>query len=94
MGELFNENVIWKVCIQGVGYLDLIGCMVLGIIGLILCFIGLFYDLWKSEFYCGYQYYEFDVIIDDSCDVYGCYMICVKEMWELMKIVEQCLDKL
>lgn len=94
MGELLNENAIWKARTQGVGYLDLTGCMALGITGPILRSTGLPHDLRKSEPYCGYQHYEFDVITDDSCDAYGRYMIRVKEMWESMKIVEQCLDKL
>ena len=48
----------------------------------------------SAEPYCGYENYEFDVITDDGCDAYGRYIIRVKEMWESMKIVEQCLDKL
>ncbi len=94
MGELLNENAIWKARTQGVGYLDLTGCMALGITGPILRSTGLPYDLSKSEPYCGYENYEFDVITDDGCDAYGRYIIRVKEMWESMKIVEQCLDKL
>jgi NADH-quinone oxidoreductase subunit D len=33
-------------------------------------------------------------VTDDGCDSYGRYIIRVKEMWESVKIVEQCLDKL
>src|SRR6202000_3511545 len=94
MGDLLNENAIWKARTEGVGYLDLTGCMALGITGPTLRATGLPHDLRKSEPYCGYQDYEFDVITDDTCDVSGRYMIRVKEMWESIKIVEQCLDKL
>jgi len=94
MGELLNENAIWKARTEGVGYLDLTGCMALGITGPILRSTGLPHDLRKSEPYCGYENYEFDVITDDGCDAYGRYIIRVKEMWESLKIVEQCLDKL
>jgi NADH-quinone oxidoreductase subunit D len=94
MGDLLNENAIWKARTQNVGYLDLAGCMALGITGPILRATGLPHDLRKSEPYCGYEDYEFDVITDDTCDAYGRYMIRVKEMWESIKIVEQCLDKL
>jgi NADH-quinone oxidoreductase subunit D len=94
MGELLNENAIWKARTQDVGYLDLAGCMALGVTGPILRATGLPHDLRKSEPYCGYQNYEFDVITADGCDAYGRYIIRVKEMWESMKIVEQCLDKL
>jgi NADH-quinone oxidoreductase subunit D len=94
MGGLLNENAIWKARTQDVGYLDLTGCMALGITGPILRATGLPHDLRKSEPYCGYENYEFDVITEDTCDAYGRYMIRVNEMWESIKIVEQCLDKL
>ena len=55
---------------------------------------GLPHDLRKSQPYCGYETYDFDVITDDGCDSYGRYMIRVKEMRESMKIVEQCVDRL
>ena len=94
MGDLLNENAIWKARTQDVGYLDLTGCIALGITGPILRATGLPHDLRKSEPYCGYENYEFDVITDDGCDAYGRYIIRVNEMWESLKIVEQCLDKL
>ncbi len=94
MGELLNENAIWKARTEDVGYLDLTGCMALGITGPILRATGLPHDLRKSEPYCGYENYDFDVITEDTCDAYGRYMIRVNEMWESIKIVEQCLDKL
>ncbi|KAA8962881.1 NADH dehydrogenase (quinone) subunit D [Mycobacterium sp.] len=92
--KLLNENDIWKARTKDVGYLDLAGCMALGITGPVLRSTGLPYDLRRDEPYCGYENYEFDVITDDSCDAYGRYMIRVKEMRESLKIVEQCLDKL
>jgi NADH-quinone oxidoreductase subunit D len=94
MGDLLNENAIWKARTEDVGYLDLTGCMALGITGPILRATGLPHDLRKSEPYCGYENYEFDVITADTCDAYGRYIIRVKEMWESIKIVEQCLDNL
>ncbi len=80
MEQLLNENPIWKARTEGVGYLDLTGCMALGITGPILRSTGLPHDLRKSEPYCGYENYEFDVITDDGCDSYGRYMIRVNEM--------------
>jgi NADH-quinone oxidoreductase subunit D len=94
MEGLLNENDIWKARTQGIGYLDLTGCMALGITGPVLRSTGLPYDLRRADPYCGYENYEFDVITDDGCDAYGRYMIRVKEMRESLKIVEQCLDRL
>ena len=92
--DLLNENYIWKARTQGIGYLDLTGCMALGITGPCLRSTGLPHDLRKAQPYCGYETYDFDVITDEGCDSYGRYMIRVKEMHESLKIVEQCLDKL
>ncbi len=92
--KLLNENYIWKARTQGIGYLDLTGCMALGMTGPVLRSTGLAHDLRRAEPYCGYADYEFDVVTDDGCDAYGRYLIRVKEMHESLKIVEQCLDKL
>lgn len=94
MEDLLSENYIWKARTQGIGYLDLTGCMALGVTGPILRATGLAHDLRRSAPYCGYENYEFDVITDVACDSYGRYLIRVKEMKESLKIVEQCLDRL
>ena len=94
MGDLLNENAIWKARTQDVAYLDLTGCVALGITGPVLRCTGLPHDLRKAQPYCGYENYDFDVITTETCDAYGRYIIRVKEMWESLKIVEQCLDKL
>ena len=92
--DLLTENYIWKARTKGVGYLDLTGCMTLGITGPVLRSTGLPYDVRRAEPYCGYQDYEFEVITDDGCDAYGRYLIRIAEIKESLKIVEQCLDKL
>lgn len=91
---LLTENPIWKGRNQGVGYLDLTGCMALGITGPVLRATGLPHDLRKSQPYCGYEDYEFDVVTDDGSDCYGRYLIRLREMTQSLRIVEQCLDKL
>ncbi|KKF02216.1 NADH dehydrogenase (quinone) subunit D [Mycolicibacterium obuense] len=92
--NLLNENYIWKARTVGVGYLDLTGCMALGITGPVLRSTGLPHDLRKTQPYCGYETYDFDVITDDRCDSYGRYLIRVKEMRESIKIVKQCVERL
>ncbi|MEZ5211989.1 NADH dehydrogenase (quinone) subunit D [Gordonia sp. (in: high G+C Gram-positive bacteria)] len=91
---LLTENHIWKARTQGVGYLDLTGCMALGITGPVLRSTGLPHDLRRAAPYCGYQNYEFDVVTDDGCDSYGRYLIRVREMYESIRIVRQVLDAL
>jgi len=92
--DLLNENYIWKARTQGIGYLDLTGCMALGVTGPCLRSTGLPHDLRRAQPYCGYETYDFDVITTDECDAYGRYMIRVREMRESLKIVEQCVARL
>jgi NADH-quinone oxidoreductase subunit D len=94
MELLLNDNPIWKARTEGIGYLDLTGCMALGVTGPILRATGLPHDLRRAQPYCGYENYEFDVVTHTANDCYGRYLIRVNEMWESLKIVEQCLDRL
>ncbi|CAN5727535.1 NADH dehydrogenase (quinone) subunit D [soil metagenome] len=92
--ELLRENSIWKARTVDIGYLDLTGCMALGITGPVLRSTGLPHDLRKSQPYCGYETYDFDVMTATGCDCYGRYVIRVNEMKESLKIVQQCVDRL
>ncbi|MDG3013700.1 NADH dehydrogenase (quinone) subunit D [Speluncibacter jeojiensis] len=92
--NLLDANPIWKARTEGVGYLDLTGCMALGITGPILRATGLPHDLRKSEPYCGYENYEFEVATGTGCDCYSRYLIRVEEMKQSISIAEQCLDRL
>lgn len=94
MSNLLNENSIWKARTKGIGYLDLTGCIALGITGPMLRSTGLPHDLRVSEPYCGYENYEFEVCTDTGCDAYGRYLVRIDEMKESLKIAEQCLDRL
>ena len=92
--ELMTENYIFKARTQGVGYLDLTGCMALGMTGPVLRSTGLPHDLRKSQPYCGYETYDFEAVTDTAADCYGRYLIRIGEMKESLKIVSQCLDRL
>lgn len=92
--DLLVDNAIWMGRTVDVGYLDLQGCMALGITGPVLRSTGLPHDLRKSQPYCGYETYEFDVPTQTTCDAYGRFLIRIAEMQESLKIVEQCLDRL
>ncbi|NTY62722.1 NADH dehydrogenase (quinone) subunit D [Mycolicibacterium sphagni] len=92
--DLLTESYIWKARTQGIGYLDLTGCMALGITGPVLRSTGLPHDLRKTQPYCGYETYDFDVVTDTGADCYGRYLIRVGEMHQSLRIVEQCLQRL
>ncbi|MFD7156782.1 NADH-quinone oxidoreductase subunit D [Kribbella sp. NPDC059898] len=92
--DLCNANPIFKARLQNVGYLDLAGCMALGISGPTVRSTGYALDLRKSQPYCGYETYDFDVPTWDSSDAYGRFRVRLQEMHESLKIVEQCADRL
>ena len=91
---LMNENAIVKARMVDVGYLDLTGCMALGVTGPVLRAAGLPYDMRKADPYCGYETYDFEVPVRDSCDAYGRLRLRVDEMYQSIRIVEQCADRL
>jgi NADH-quinone oxidoreductase subunit D len=91
---LMNENPILKGRMVNVGVLDLAGCMALGITGPMLRAAGLPHDLRKSQPYCGYETYDFDVITRTTKDAYGRLRVRIDEMYESLKIIEQTIDRL
>jgi len=91
---LFDVNPIFGRRTHDIGYLDLPGCMALGVTGPILRTTGLPWDLRKSQPYCGYESYEFDVPTQTSCDVYGRYIVRMDEIDQSLRIIGQCVDRL
>lgn len=92
--DLLIDNSIWMGRTSGIGYLDLTGCMALGVTGPILRATGLPHDLRKTQPYCGYETFEFDVVTETTCDAYGRFLIRVGEMQQSIRIIEQALDRL
>lgn len=92
--KLALGNPVFQARLQDVGYLDLAGCMALGVTGPVLRSTGHPHDLRKTQPYCGYETYDFDVPTVDTADAYGRYVIRLKEVEESMRIVDQCLERL
>ena len=92
--DMLVDNSIWMGRTKDIGYLDLAGCMALGITGPVLRATGLPHDLRKSNPYSGYENYEFEVCTQNTSDAYGRFLIRLAEMEQSLNIVEQCLDRL
>jgi NADH-quinone oxidoreductase subunit D len=92
--DLCNANPIFKGRLQDVGHLDLAGCLALGLTGPVLRSTGYPWDLRKTQPYSGYEDYDFDVVTWDTADAYGRFRVRLDEMWESLRIVEQCADRL
>ena len=68
--------------------------MALGITGPILRSTGLPHDLRKSDPYCGYEKYDFDVVTRTGADAYDRLCIRLDEMHQSLRIIEQVTDEL
>jgi NADH-quinone oxidoreductase subunit D len=94
MRKLLDSNPIYLARTKGISFLDLTGCMTLGVTGPVLRSTGLPWDLRKSQPYCGYETYEFDVPVQDTCDAYGRYLVRMDEMEQSLAIIGQATDRL
>jgi len=79
---------------KNIAVLDVTGCIALGVTGPILRAAGLPWDLRKSQPYCGYETYEFDVPTRQTADAYGRYIVRMDEIDQSLRIVRQCVDRL
>jgi NADH-quinone oxidoreductase subunit D len=91
---LLDAAPVYLARTKNVAHLDVTGCMALGVTGPMLRAAGLPWDLRKSQPYCGYETYEFDVPTRTTADVYGRYIVRMDEMDQSLRIIEQCLDRL
>ncbi|MFL6135962.1 MAG: NADH-quinone oxidoreductase subunit D, partial [Nocardioidaceae bacterium] len=71
--RLLTGQPIWQRRLQNVGYLDAAGCIALGATGPILRSAGLPWDLRKTEPYCGYETYDFEVPTSLDADCFARY---------------------
>ena len=92
--NLVDANPVFKARTQGIAYLDLEGCMALGVTGPMLRATGLPWDLRKSQPYLDYETYEFNVPTVDTCDAYGRYLVRMAEIDESLRIIQQVVDRL
>ena len=92
--DLMLANPIFKGRMVGVGHLNLAACTALGITGPVLRSAGLPYDVRKTDPYCGYETYDFDVPTSTEADAYSRVVLRIEECYQSMRIVEQAADRL
>jgi NADH-quinone oxidoreductase subunit D len=92
--DMLLENPIWKDRTVGVGRLSAEDAVAYGVTGPLLRASGVSWDVRKSNPYCGYETYDFDVPTDTAGDCYARYMVRGAEMMESARIIEQALDRL
>ena len=91
--KLLNENRIWRMRLENVGVITPQMAKDFALSGVALRGSVIKWDLRKEMPYSIYNELEFDVPISNSCDSYGRYRLCIEEMKESIKIIEQVFPK-
>jgi NADH-quinone oxidoreductase subunit D len=92
--RVITRNRIFVDRLKHTGVISREECLRYAVTGPILRSVGVPLDLRKDEPYLVYDEIDFDVPIGEVGDNYDRYLVCVEEMHQSLRIVEQCLDKL
>jgi NADH-quinone oxidoreductase subunit D len=92
--NLLTKNRIWMKRTIGVGVLPADRALDLGVTGPTLRGSGVGYDVRRSQPYCGYETYDFEVPTGRNGDVYDRYLCRIEEMKQSLHLVRQGLDRL
>ena len=89
--DVVTQNRIFVDRLRGTGMLPKEDLIRYGVTGPLLRAAGVPLDLRKDAPYLKYAEVDFDVPIGDVGDNYDRYLVCVEEMHQSLRIVEQCL---
>jgi NADH-quinone oxidoreductase subunit D len=92
--EVVTSNRIFVDRLKGTGVISREDCLRYAVTGPILRSTGVPLDLRKQEPYLTYAELDFDVPIGEVGDNYDRYLVCVEEMQQSLRIVDQCLARL
>jgi NADH-quinone oxidoreductase subunit D len=91
---LLTGNKIFQKRTQGIGYISAEDAIDWGLSGPCLRGSGVGVDIRRTNPYTGYEKYDFEVPVEQDCDVWARYMVRMREMKESHKIVVQALARL
>ena len=91
---LLTGNRIFQRRTQGIGIISAEDAIDWGLAGPCLRGSGVDLDIRRANPYTGYENYDFDVPVENSCDVWARYLVRMREMKESHKIVVQALSRL
>lgn len=89
-----TQNRIFVDRLRDTGILSKEDCIRYAVTGPVLRAAGVPLDLRKDEPYLVYDQVDFDVPIGTVGDNYDRYLVCVEEMQQSIRIIEQCLAQL
>jgi len=91
---LLVTNPIWMERTQGVGTISVEDCLSYGLSGPIIRAAGVAWDLRKSNPYCSYDKFDFQIPTAQNSDVYDRFLVRLAEIRESAKILQQAIDGL
>jgi NADH-quinone oxidoreductase subunit D len=92
--SLLSENPIWRERTVGIGVISTEECLARSITGPILRSTGFAWDLRKAQPYLAYDEVDFDVMYGTNGDVFDRYRLRLSEIFESIKIVRQCVERM
>ena len=92
--DVVTQNRIFVDRMKGTGVISKEDCIKYAVTGPILRSVGVPLDVRKDEPYLVYDQIDFDVPVGEVGDNYDRYLVCVEEMHQSLRIVDQCLVKL
>lgn len=92
--KLVTGNRIFQRRTQGVGVIKKEAAIDWALSGPTIRGSGVNWDIRKAEPYSGYDTYDFNVPVYDSCDVWARYLVRMDEFEESWKICKQALERL
>ncbi|WP_121542840.1 NADH dehydrogenase (quinone) subunit D [Candidatus Rickettsia colombianensi] len=92
--SLLNENRLWKQRLVDIGVVSQKEAMNWGFSGPMLRGSGIAWDLRTSNPYDVYDEMDFKVPIGKNGDCYDRYFVRMLEMYESVKIIKQCIEKM
>lgn len=94
IASLVASNRIFVDRLRGTGVISREDCLAYAVTGPVARASGIPVDLRKQEAYLVYEEIDFDVPVGGVGDNYDRYLVCVEEMTQSLRIVDQCLDRL
>jgi Ni,Fe-hydrogenase III large subunit/Ni,Fe-hydrogenase III component G len=93
VGAVVKDKNIQKRT-RDVGVADKQYCKEMGLVGPVARAAGVDIDCRRDHPYAAYDRVDFDVITHDTSDVWGRVVVRAKEVFEAIRIIRQCLDKM
>jgi NADH-quinone oxidoreductase subunit D len=92
--KVITSNRIFVDRLKHTGVISKEDCIRYAVTGPILRSAGVGLDVRKTDPYLVYDQLDFDIPIGEVGDNYDRYLVCVEEMHQSLRIVEQCLTQL